>query len=569
MVCGVLGLVVFGLSLSRIEPLPVSRAENHFSEKAADAWMRKLAKGFPGRVSWSDSRRRAAVWLKDELRKMGYIPHSMMFSETIAGNLYTDLENIYVERPGTRHPEEIIVAMAHYDVTDTTQEGAMDDASGVGVVLELARLFAKEPTDRTLVFLLTDSEEFGAFWGARSFAASYEKADQIVATANFDFVAPGKQTGILTLCDGLKSGYTPLWLRELALDSLRSLNLTQVVDLNGVEEFIERAMLIPPADHGAFLAANIPAFNWVGQTSNFSYVMSHFHHTPHDVAEIMRPESFEAFGKGAERLIRSVSELPKVPKNFRDSSYWKLTERYYLPGWASFFLHLLAFLPFLAYSLAKFGKVFQSFKPKQVVSVIKNELKIILILLGSFLLGYALILMLPPLKIITQYETFPATQKSLILYNPNFVAILLVVGTILGVYWLFRNTFAHPDDSVDDSTVSIRHAVQSGLLALIILLAFMKNSYLAVLLLLPPAYFWTSIRARKRTDGKILNGIFVLAGAATFLATAILLGTIFHIGVFYWYLFLAAAYGLISVYSVVLFLMATAVMVRLFKSFVL
>jgi hypothetical protein len=567
LICALLALIVFGMNYKRIEPIPINRSPLLFNAQNAFRQMYTLSKNFPNRVTWGENRVKAGAWIKKELKQLGYTPKSLNFSEVIAGQQYTDLENIYVEKKGTTHPDEIIVAMAHYDITDTTVEGAMDDASGVGVVLELARIFSKESTDRTVIFLLTDSEEFGAFWGARAFAHSFPQAHQIVAALNFDFITPEKQTKILTLCDGLKTGFTPLWLREIALNSLRSLGSVQALDLDGPMEFIERAMQIPPADHGAFLAAGIPAFNWVGQTDNFPYIMAHYHHTRYDVAEAMRPESFDPYGKGAERVIRTINSLPRIPDEFRDSSYWKLSEHYYLPGWAVTLLHILAFIPFIAYSVTKFGRAIQSSTRKTVRVTFQNEAKVMGILLGSLLLGYALILLLPALRIITLYETFPATQKSLLLYSPNFLAILMVIVAIIGIYFIFKRVFLKPRDA--EGYPEIRQALHTGFLAFIIFLAFLKNSYLAVLLLLPPAYFWTAIRARRHTQGRFMNSFLLIGGAITFLATAILLSSVFHVGVVYWYLFLATAYGLISAYSVVLFFMALTVMIRLFRSFVL
>src|SRR5262249_18983546 len=107
-----------------------------------------------------------------------------------------------------------------------------------------------------------------------------------------------------------------------------------------------------------------------------------------------------------------------------------------------------------------------------------------------------------------------------------------------------------------------------ALLATIIALAFAKNSYLAVLLLLPPAYLWTALRHRKRAEDRVLNTLLLLGGSITFVTVAMVMTTIFHVGAVYWYLFLSASYGLISAYSVVLFFMALTVMIRLFRSFV-
>jgi flagellar biogenesis protein FliO len=564
----VAGALLFGLSLRKIDRLPLSPAPLQFSGQRAWESMRDLAKGFPNRVTWDDSRRKAATWLKNQFKQMGYTPRGMQFSEVIAGRQYNDLENIYVEKKGTTRPDEIIVAMAHYDITDTTVEGAMDDASGVGVVLELARIFAREQTERTVLFLLTDSEEFGAFWGARMFTQLYPRADKIVAAMNFDFVAPEKQVAILTLCDGLKDGFTPLWLRELALDSLRSLGADfEARDFTNLMEFFERAMLIPAADHGPFLAAGIPAFNWVGQMENFGYEMAHYHHTKHDVVEAMRPESFHDYGRGAERLLRSLDELPKIPENFRENRYWKLSQHFYVHGGVSTILHILAFIPFLAYSLARFRGALRGRPRERLRAVFKNEAKNLAIVLASLLLGYVVVLLLPALRVITQYEVFPATQKSAILYTPNLLAMILVFACIGAVFWALHRTFREDHDLTADTEV--RHAFHGAFLAAIIFLAFLKNSYLGSLLLLPPAYFWMTLRASRRPADRVLNGLLLAGGGITFVTMTAVMSTVFHVGVVYWYLFLSTAYGLFSAYAVVLFFMALSVMIRLFRTYVL
>ena len=565
-ICLLFIFIIFGINLTSIEPLPIHFSTPQFNAKNAHRWMTQLSKQFPGRVTWSHKRKEAGEWLKAELKKLGYTPKTLGFSEMIAGKQYVDLENIYIEKIGKKYPHEIIVIMAHYDITDTTHEGAMDDASGVGVVLELARVFAQEESERSLLFLLTDSEEFGAFWGARAFAQSFDKKDQIIAALNFDFVSPEKQTKILTLCDGLKQGFTPLWLRELALNSLRSLGSVEAVDMTGLMEMIERAMQIPAADHGAFLAAGIPAFNWVGQTDQFSHIMAHYHHTKEDVAEALEVDSFKSFGQGAERIIRSINELHKIPENFRNSSYWKVSSHYYLPGWAVTLIHIFIFIPFLFYSLIQLKRALQNHSQKEAFSVLMKEFKMMGILFGSFLLGYALLLSLPALRLITDYESSPATQKSVLLSNPNFIAIVSVILAICTVYWIFKKLFSTEQDSLNDP--ELRHSIHLISLAFIIFLAFLKNSYLGVLLLLPPAYFWSALRQKRETPHRIMNAFLLMSGTITFVAIIVLMTTVFHVGIFYWYLFLATAYGLISAYSVILFLMAFTIMIRLFKSFV-
>ncbi|HTL12117.1 MAG TPA: M28 family peptidase [Bdellovibrionota bacterium] len=562
----VLGLVLFGLSLKKVEHLPLDGTPLHVNADETYGYMRTLAKEFPYRLPWHENRVKAGEWLKGKFKEFGLEPKEMVCSEVVASKHYANERNIYAELPGTDHPKEIVAVVAHYDTTDTTVEGAMDDAGGVAVVLELAKIFAKEKPHRTLLFLCTDSEEFGAFWGARTFAREYDRADDIVAALNLDFPSVGKQIAILSLYDGLKEGYTPLWFREIALDSIRSVGGVEAREFSGFMEFVERALLIPPSDHGALLAAGIPALNWVGQNEDFGKLMAQIHHTPKDVAEALEVDTFRTYAGAAERLMRSVDHLPRIPADFRESRYFKVSDNYYIPGAVATILHILLFLPFLLFCLAKFGRTLVHRPWSRIVEVAENEAKGAFILIGALLVGYGLMRLLPELKVITEYEVFPATQKSALLYNPDFVAILLVIGVTSGVYWAVRRVFTARNDSV--GFVEVRHAFHGVLMTLLITAAFLKNSYLAVLLLLPPAYLWSFIKVGRGPQDRLVNLLLLLGGTITLVALVVLMTTVFHVGVAYWYIFLSAAYGLFSAYAVVLFLVALAIMFRLFRSFV-
>ncbi len=566
--CGLLAIALFGLGFHKIERYPLNQKPIEFQASRAHSDMRTLSKEFPNRTPWSEPRKKAALWLKDQFKSMGYEPQGQTFSEVIEGKLYTDLENVYAMKKGTKYPDQIIAVAAHYDITDTTVEGAMDDASGIGVILELARVFADEPTERTLLFLATDSEEFGAFWGAREFSRLHEDAEKIVAVANFDFVASGKQKQILMLCDGLRKGYTPLWIRELAMDSLRSIGGFEALDFTNVMEFVERAILIPPSDHGAFLEAGIPSFNWVGQNEDFSAQMAHIHHTKLDVAESMEVESFRQYGSAAERFVRSLDSISRLPKNPKDGDYWKVTKDRWIDGPTVFVIHLLLFIPFVVYSIARTIETTRRYTREEIFSGLKNEAKNVTLLLGALLAGYLILQLLPELRIITKYEAFPATQKSELLYRPDLLAMGGVIGATLLIWWGLTRIFADQNEDQAEA-LEIRHAFHGLLLAFIITLAFAKNSYLAVLLLVPPAYSWMALRVQRTRQARILNLALLFGGVITFLVMTVVMSTIFHIGFIPWYLFLGTSYGLISAYAVVLALAVIAMGIRLFRKFVL
>ncbi|MGN9906887.1 M28 family peptidase [Phytohabitans sp. LJ34] len=94
----------------------------------------------------------------------------------------TVISNVLATLRGTVSPERVYVISGHYDsrvsdVLNATADspGANDDASGVAVVMELARLFATRPTAATLVFTAVAGEEqglFGSAFQARQYKAA-------------------------------------------------------------------------------------------------------------------------------------------------------------------------------------------------------------------------------------------------------------------------------------------------------------------------------------------------------------------------------------------------------------
>ncbi len=68
--------------------------------------------------------------------------------------------NVIGEKKGDAFPDEIVVVCAHYD-TSMGVRGACDNGAGTAVMMELARVFAAEPTRRTLRFVAFSAEETG------------------------------------------------------------------------------------------------------------------------------------------------------------------------------------------------------------------------------------------------------------------------------------------------------------------------------------------------------------------------------------------------------------------------
>ncbi len=73
---------------------------------------------------------------------------------------FTDGVNIIATRPGTDKEAGTILVGAHYDSV-MVSPGADDNASGIAVTLEVARLLGSHPTSKTLKIVFFDKEETG------------------------------------------------------------------------------------------------------------------------------------------------------------------------------------------------------------------------------------------------------------------------------------------------------------------------------------------------------------------------------------------------------------------------
>ncbi|NML06452.1 M28 family peptidase [Sphingomonas sp. G-3-2-10] len=94
-----------------------------------------------------------------------------------------------------RDPKRVIIVMGHIDsrvtdVMDFTSDapGANDDASGVALVIESARILSKEKFDATIIYAIVSGEEQG-LWGGQLLAeTAKEKGWTVIAVLNNDIV---------------------------------------------------------------------------------------------------------------------------------------------------------------------------------------------------------------------------------------------------------------------------------------------------------------------------------------------------------------------------------------------
>lgn len=158
----------------------------------AYAFMKQLQSNYPYRqVNSSNGMLSGAEeWLKSQIVTMGYEYMAQPFTMTSADGVTPCYgENLIFSKQGAS--DRVIVVGAHYDCVEQTF-GTDDNASGVGVLLELASIYSTKESPYTIRFILFSAEEPGCL-GSQYYVdnLSQEERDRIACMINIDTIAAG------------------------------------------------------------------------------------------------------------------------------------------------------------------------------------------------------------------------------------------------------------------------------------------------------------------------------------------------------------------------------------------
>ena len=160
--------------------------------------------------------------------------------------------------PGSETPDEAIVYMAHWDhlgthegeTGDNIYNGAVDNATGVAAIIEIAEAFrkAKVPPKRSILFLAVTLEESGLLGSKYYVAHPVIPLDKTVAVFNLDALSPvGKARDITVVGKGSSQ------LESLLKPLLDAQKRKPVGESNTAAGYYFRS------DHFNFAKAGVPA----------------------------------------------------------------------------------------------------------------------------------------------------------------------------------------------------------------------------------------------------------------------------------------------------------------------
>ncbi|MDA0744909.1 MAG: M28 family peptidase [bacterium] len=276
--------------LQSIDPTHISRALFHLSK--TPLLLRKLNYTRPGQSRCTLYE--TDDFLKESLESFGYTiqteetqvqafrcdtskPKAHQYSPPDPNDPWYTAYNLYAEKSGTTHPDEIIFLLAHKDSQSWVDSpGAYDNAAGTSALLEITRVLATYEPQRTIRFLFCN-EEHRPWTSVTAAQNAKARGDNLVAIFNLDSMGGKPQADIDA---GRKTNVT-LYTQpegERFADLMAHVNTAYNIGL--VQQKYLR--LRPGDDDGSFINAGYPMA--VASLGSFPYADATYH-TEDDIPE--------------------------------------------------------------------------------------------------------------------------------------------------------------------------------------------------------------------------------------------------------------------------------------------
>ncbi|MCK5106266.1 MAG: M20/M25/M40 family metallo-hydrolase, partial [Elusimicrobiales bacterium] len=189
-----------------------------FSEKNIRKTVEFLSKKLKGRGPNSPQKEKAAAFIAKEFKKLSLAPlNNSSYAQKWTNNINgrpVNFKNILgkIEGYDKKLKNDFVIIGAHYDHLKTENgkvyPGADDNASGIALMLELAKYYSEHKTARTLIFIAFDGEEDGRI-GSKYFLKTLQKNElkEINAMINIDTVGRLNNKKLLIL----NAASSPYW----------------------------------------------------------------------------------------------------------------------------------------------------------------------------------------------------------------------------------------------------------------------------------------------------------------------------------------------------------------------
>lgn len=168
-----------------------------------------LSQNYVTRLAGTDENKAAVKSVSERFKAMNYEVKEICYG--------FDSCSLIAEKKGASLPDKVIMVEGHIDSVGESYAGADDNASGVAVILEMARILKDVPNRKTLRFFISNGEE-GGLLGSEHYARALKMSNElkkIELVINMDMVAYNSN-GIVELETEPEHGPLAQWFAQLA-----------------------------------------------------------------------------------------------------------------------------------------------------------------------------------------------------------------------------------------------------------------------------------------------------------------------------------------------------------------
>ncbi|MBN2392010.1 MAG: M28 family peptidase [Anaerolineae bacterium] len=290
--CVILTLVLSTLLLVACGT-PTPSGPETFTGELAYPWVtRQCDLGY--RITGTEANRQAGDMIIEELRAQGWEIYEQTFTYK-----ETPVRNILAWKGGEAEGSEAVLVGAHYDTRRSADEedpsqpvmGANDGASGVAVLLELARSLAWDTKNHRIYLAFFDAEDNGRLdgwdWivGSSYMAAHWGEADEL-------------PLGAMILVDMIGDADQQVYYERNSDPGLSQALWGIAGQLGYADRIIPEYKYAILDDHIPFVQMGVPAVDII----DFDYP---YWHTTQDTPDKVSAESLEAIGRTLEVWLES------------------------------------------------------------------------------------------------------------------------------------------------------------------------------------------------------------------------------------------------------------------------
>jgi hypothetical protein len=476
----VLAVIVFAFSLQGQQSgLSTTLAPVAFNGQNAYNDTNAIDQRYPARRAGSAADYAIAAQVSGRLQRYNFTVRTQTFRAATPTGKHP-LENVIGLRSGLQ-PGTIVV-VAHRDATGF---GAAAEASGTGVLLDLARVLSGESLHHT-VALVSTSGSTGAAGAGHLISALPGPIDAVLVLGDMAGTNVRKPV-VVPWSDG--ELVAPPLLRRTVGNALSTQAGVSAGGTSLAGQFLHLAFPFTVSEQAPFGSSGIPAV-----------LMSTSGERPPSAGEVPNGTQITHFGSAALEVVSALDAGPRVPA----PSAYVLLGGNVVPAWAIRLLVLGLILPVLGATIDGFARARRRGHPvgQWIVWVLEAAL--------PFALGLAVILATKATGWLGMAPPSPAAPDAIPLHGGSAALLAVLAFVVIGSFVLLRRVLT---PGVKASANPGAAAALLLVLCALTLVIWVSNPFAAAMLL-PALHLWLWVTAPEVRMHPALRLVLLLAGVA-------------------------------------------------------